>query len=307
MSDVEDLDGRAVRNSRWLRVPAPQALAVATLKGTGLPVTRLRSDTGTGVTDPHANEDTFLVCLQLKEFANRGLWGDGRAVADAPFARGSVGIFDLSRSWVSDCSNPFDVVHVHVTADALRAVGEEFETRPATDLRGTHAERPPDARLLSLVRSLLPSLAAPDETNALFVSHVTTAINVHLATTYGDMIPVPPSLAGGLSRAQTARILDLLDANLDGNIALADLAAECGLSVSRFARSFRRSTGMTATAWLQERRLTRARDLIRATATPLAEIATACGFADQSHLTRLFTQRFGRSPARWRAYVRGLD
>jgi AraC-like DNA-binding protein len=307
MNNVEEVDERLVRKSRWLRVPQPQALAVSTLKRTTLPVTRLLSDTGTGVTDPHGNEDTFLVCVQLKDFANRGLWRDDRAVEDAPFSTGSVGIFDLSRNWVSDCSDPFDVVHIHVTLDALRAAGEENETRPASVLRASHSERPPDERLLSLVRSLLPSLAEPEEANALFVSHVTTAINLHLATTYGDMIAVPPRLAGGLSRAQTARILELLDANLDGNVSLSELAAECGLSVSRFARSFRRSTGVTATAWLQERRLARAQDLMRATRMPLVEVANACGFADQSHFTRVFTQRFGRPPARWRTAIRGLD
>ncbi len=281
-----------------------QTLAVSTLMRTTLPVTRLVSDTGTGITDPHGNEDTFLVCVQLKEFANRGLWRDDRLVDDAPFATGGVGIFDLSRSWVSDCSDPFDVVHIHVSLEALRALGEENETRPASVLRASHSERPSDGRLLSLVLSLLPSLAIPEEANALFVSHVTTAINVHLATTYGDMIAPPPSLAGGLSRAQTTRILELLDANLDGNVSLSELAAECGLSVTRFARSFRRSTGFTATAWLQERRMARAQDLLRATRMPLVEIASVCGFADQSHFTRAFTQQFGCPPARWRASAR---
>jgi transcriptional regulator GlxA family with amidase domain len=49
-----------------------------------------------------------------------------------------------------------------------------------------------------------------------------------------------------------------------------------------------------------QRRVDRAKDLMRATGTPLAEIAFACGFADQSHFTRMFSQATGMTPREWR-------
>jgi AraC-like DNA-binding protein len=37
---------------------------------------------------------------------------------------------------------------------------------------------------------------------------------------------------------------------------------------------------------------------------PLSSVALSCGFADQSHLTRVFTREVGASPAAWRREVR---
>jgi AraC family transcriptional regulator len=47
-------------------------------------------------------------------------------------------------------------------------------------------------------------------------------------------------------------------------------------------------------------RVKRAKDLLRGTKRPIADIAVACGFADQSHLTRVFSKAFGISPGAWR-------
>jgi AraC family transcriptional regulator len=46
-----------------------------------------------------------------------------------------------------------------------------------------------------------------------------------------------------------------------------------------------------------------ARQLLRESALPLADIAVQCGFADQSHFTRVFSGRTGLSPGRWRRAV----
>jgi AraC family transcriptional regulator len=47
-------------------------------------------------------------------------------------------------------------------------------------------------------------------------------------------------------------------------------------------------------------RVKRAKELLQGTKMPIVEIATACGFADQSHLTRVFSKAFRISPAMWR-------
>jgi AraC-like DNA-binding protein len=84
---------------------------------------------------------------------------------------------------------------------------------------------------------------------------------------------------------------------------LARLAAECGLSVRHFARAFRQSTGVPPHRWLLRRRVERAAELLGNRALPLADIAIACGFADQSHFTRVFTALMGASPNTWRRTI----
>jgi transcriptional regulator GlxA family with amidase domain len=49
-----------------------------------------------------------------------------------------------------------------------------------------------------------------------------------------------------------------------------------------------------------QRRVEVAKDLMLAEPMPLAQVAAACGFADQSHFTRTFASLTGLTPARWR-------
>jgi AraC family transcriptional regulator len=107
-------------------------------------------------------------------------------------------------------------------------------------------------------------------------------------------------LRGGLAPWQMKRAEEKLAANLEGNVSLADLAADCGVSVSHFARGFRQSIGLSPHQWLLRRRVDEAKRLMRNRTLSLAEIALTCGFVDQSHFTRVFTSRIGISPGAWR-------
>jgi AraC-like DNA-binding protein len=61
--------------------------------------------------------------------------------------------------------------------------------------------------------------------------------------------------------------------------------------------------GLSPHRWLLNRRIALAQRLIYESATPLNEVAVSCGFADQSHLTRVFLRNVGSSPAAWRRNV----
>ncbi len=107
------------------------------------------------------------------------------------------------------------------------------------------------------------------------------------------------AVVGGLTPWQLRRTRDEIDAQLDREVSLAQLAGHCGLSTSHFARAFARSTGIPPHRWLMQRRVDRAKELML-TGAALAEIALMCGFSDQSHLTRVFSQMVGLTPGRWR-------
>jgi AraC-like DNA-binding protein len=81
---------------------------------------------------------------------------------------------------------------------------------------------------------------------------------------------------------------------------LGELASLAGLGKFQLLRRFRKRFGATPHDWLVQRRAERARALIR-DGIALPEAAAAAGFADQSHMTRVFVQRFGFTPGAWRA------
>ena len=93
-----------------------------------------------------------------------------------------------------------------------------------------------------------------------------------------------------------------IDADPAAPVTLAELAQECGLSRFQTLRGFVRATGFTPHAYILQRRLDLARALIRQR-LKLAEAALEAGFADQSHLNRVFTRRHGYAPG---AYARAF-
>jgi AraC-like DNA-binding protein len=162
-----------------------------------------------------------------------------------------------------------------------------------------------DETMLHLARALNPVLARPECATALFSDHVFLAMVAHLAVTYGGLhtgdmqmyaTPKVRMLTPLQERRVTSRLLD----NLADDTNLSELAAVCGLSRSYFIRAFKQVTGMPPYRWLLMQRVKHAKTLLRGTKLSVAEIAVACGFADQSHLTRVFSKAFGISPAAWR-------
>lgn len=95
------------------------------------------------------------------------------------------------------------------------------------------------------------------------------------------------------------RARSLIDDDPTAPVTLSDLARESRLSRFQVLRGFARATGLTPHAYIVQRRIDHARRLI-AQSTPLSEAAIASGFADQSHMTRVFVQKYGISP---RAYA----
>src|SRR5258706_6644577 len=107
---------------------------------------------------------------------------------------------------------------------------------------------------------------------------------------------------GGLAAWQRRRAEEILRQNLDGRIRLSDIARECGLSVSHFARSFKTSFGASTHQWLMQHRIDHAKQLMSQTSMSLIDVAIQAGFNDQAAFTRTFHQLVGVSPGRWRRH-----
>lgn len=92
----------------------------------------------------------------------------------------------------------------------------------------------------------------------------------------------------------------MLRADLSEHLSLRHVAEACKLSISHFARAFKASTGIPPHQWLMTARVEMARDLLMRSPTSLVDVAGLCGFADQSHFSRVFARVMGTSPGAWR-------
>ncbi|HEY4439484.1 MAG TPA: AraC family transcriptional regulator [Candidatus Elarobacter sp.] len=110
--------------------------------------------------------------------------------------------------------------------------------------------------------------------------------------------------ASALPPRWIAAVCDALREDPAARHAVADLARIAGVHPAHFARTFRRHVGTTPAAYVRMLRLDEARRLIETTDAPLAAIAAATGFADQSHLTRRIRRSTGATPTGLRRSVR---
>ncbi|KWU29204.1 helix-turn-helix domain-containing protein [Burkholderia sp. MS389] len=119
-----------------------------------------------------------------------------------------------------------------------------------------------------------------------------------LIVRHADVRPQPAPLAADEPRVDAMR--ERLAADLTSAVTLDDVAQAVGLSPFHAARLFTRTTGMPPHAWRNQLRLQRALAPLRA-GVPVADVAAASGFVDQSHFTRHFKRMFGVPPGRWQA------
>lgn len=112
--------------------------------------------------------------------------------------------------------------------------------------------------------------------------------------------PLSKASGRGLEEWQRDVAVRLLLDDRAGDRPVAELAGRCGLSRSHFSRAFKASMGLPPHHWLMRHRVERASELLERSDESIAVIAASCGFADQSHLTRVFHAIAGASPAAWR-------
>ncbi|APO70577.1 AraC family transcriptional regulator protein (plasmid) [Rhizobium gallicum] len=214
------------------------------------------------------------------------------------FTENSIYIRDLSEGYKADLSGPFDFLLLEISPASLIRIAEGAELPGVTSLAAETASK--DIVLANLCRALIPALEKPEEASALFVDQMATAIGTYLVQRYGGRPIAASNRSRSLSRSHEHLAKSLLLENLDGNISISEVAKVCNLSRGYFIRAFRETTGMTPYQWLLSERVNRARELLRASNAPLAEVAIACGFADQSHFTRVFSSIAGLTPGNWR-------
>jgi AraC family transcriptional regulator len=134
----------------------------------------------------------------------------------------------------------------------------------------------------------------------LYLEGLATALAVHLLRTQGIAKQAPTPHKGGLAPLRLRRVLAYISAHLGDDIALADLAAVAELSSHHFGEAFKTATGRPPYGYVMDRRVERARDLLRDRENPIADIALAAGFSSQAHLTTNFRRATGITPGRFR-------
>ncbi len=282
------------------------SIVTRSLRGAEIVVSDLRVDKPNGrLSDPLPRDDAYMICLVLRDLPQNSYWEEGREVGRYSLKRGQTAISDLRCEPAGLISQPIHTMLFHLPRAAINALADEISVPRVDELEFQPGVGMFDETVMHLGLSLMPALANPNRVSRLFTDHVTLALAAHCAQTYGGMQTLSKPLKGGLAPWQEKRSKEMLAGDLTGATPLHEIAGACGLSVSHFSRAFHKSTGLAPHAWLLHARVESARAMLRSGDASLSTIARASGFADQSHMARVFTHRVGLSPGTWRKMVFG--
>jgi AraC family transcriptional regulator len=109
-----------------------------------------------------------------------------------------------------------------------------------------------------------------------------------------------PVKARSMTPARLRRIDELIDSSIDGEVTVTVMAAALGLSDAFFIRAFKAAVGKSPHSYLIDRRLAKARVLLKTSNHDLREIALAVGFSSHAHMTLAFRTRLGVTPSQLR-------
>lgn len=244
------------------------------------------------------SEPAFSILQQLGDMEGHSCWLGGRQTYSGSFKAGTVSVLDLRENPQWEYRGPFEAIQYYVPRGALDDFARENDAKPVSTLKWARDRRDPYLSTLSSV--LLSALDDERAGNHLFVDQLGLSLLAHFAQAYGDLRSREGIQEGGLAPWQERRAKEIMRVRHASSLTIADVAAECRLTPSHFARSFRRSTGVAPHEYLSRLRIEEAKRQMTTTKLPLADIALICGFGDQSYFTRVFSRSVGTSPGAWR-------
>lgn len=205
---------------------------------------------------------------------------------------------DFSANWTDE----FEYAAIFLSPEFIRQAAADFSVAQRSEIVLACSQR--DELIRSIAHMLVAELDSGMPTGRLYAESLVNTLAVHLLRHYSTNSLVPDLQFGGLPPQKHRRALEFIEANLDRDLSLTEIAEAVELSQYHFARAFKQTTGQTPIQYLMQRRVEAAKQLLAGSKLPIVEIGLRAGFKNQSHFTTLFRKLTSLTP---RAYRNGLQ
>jgi AraC family transcriptional regulator len=156
-----------------------------------------------------------------------------------------------------------------------------------------------DAHVVDLAERLEAQAAAGQPGGSLYIEGLSLTLASYLYGRYGIQSAAQEH-ESALPALSSQRLLAFIEEHLGSDIGIGTLAALAGYSPDHFARLFKQSFGSSPYQFILQRRVERAKALLRDRHHSIAEVAMLCGFASQAHFHTTFKARTGVTPGVYR-------
>jgi AraC family transcriptional regulator len=243
----------------------------------------------------------LVVCgtMYLEQRDVNGPW-KGQHLRQGDLFLRPVGRASYELRWKVLSSQPVQTLLLHLSADLVSRTAEEMAGSDTGRLTLEERVGFQDPLLLQIGLTLWREIERQAPAGKLYLQAAAQLLAVHLLRQDTAAVEKSQASTALLTRHQMQRVTDFILAHLGQDLSLELLAQQTGLSPFHFARVFRRTTGESPHQFVLHRRVELARQLLRETDAPLAQVAQESGFASQSHLTHVFTRHLGLTPRAYR-------
>lgn len=194
-----------------------------------------------------------------------------------------------------------DCLQIQLTDEFVKEVARETVIGDSDHLSLMPTFQAHNPQLESISQMLLNEYQQGSLANQLYLDSLTNVLTVTLLREHTITQPQLAVYEGGLPQYQLRRILEYIDAHLDQDIKLVDLAGLLDMSQFHFSRLFKQSVGISPYQYLIQQRVERAKQLLKQTDRLITDIALDCGFSSHSHLSKQFRQLTGVTPKAFRS------
>ena len=193
-----------------------------------------------------------------------------------------------------------DVSHTYLSEALMCRVASDVMERPVAEVRLLDLLSAHDPVVTNIADAITREAQHRGLGGALYAEALAMQLTVHLLRSYAAVTYRDSFLTGTLPPGRLRRLNEFIETHLHENITIEQLAEIAELGVWTFTRHFKAAAGRSPHEYVLNRRIERASRLLSQGLMAIKEVAFACGFSDQAHMTRVFRARLGTTPARIR-------
>lgn len=238
--------------------------------------------------------DHYAITILLNRNSKCTRWVEGTQQETSILKYGSISVIPTQAPHWHRWENDLNILIFNISPKLLQQ--NYLELFNSTTININPKFNFHDPLILQLGLALWKELRCQSYNDKLYGDSMANAIVVHLLRNISTQKKKIAVYSGGLVPNKLKLVTDYINDNLEQNLSLGELASCAQLSQYHFSRAFKKSQGISPHQYVIQQRVEKAKQLIKENKMSTAEIAIACGFANQSHLHRHFKHMTGVTP-----------